>query len=394
MIGLMAAEFISSAGTSMTWLAIPWFVLLTTGSVAKMSLVYGVEVAPTILLGIPSGAIVQRFGARRTMLGCDLARAPLLAALPLLNASGGLSFPLLLVIVAAAGAFTSPYLACQRVVLPEIVGNEQGPVGQANTVVEAASNLGGLLGPAAGGLLIAAFGAMPVVWSDAGSYLAAFLVVLVGVRSRYEGPSAEEVERGIFAGVRHIVRDPVLRPVAVVVLLSGLWFPVLVVALPVLAFDHGADPRVAGWLFASLSGGTLLGSVISYRALARWPATTVGRFAIVWVAGSLCLLILPLPIAAVAAVLATASLLVPSANAPAFTLLTLAPEAVRAKVTTAVLTVNTAFMPLGYLIAGLVIAGYGLRAAFVVVALGATITAVLFVRVTLRVEGSRAFSDE
>jgi hypothetical protein len=77
---------------------------------------------------------------------------------------------------------------------------------------------------------------------------------------------------------------------------------------------------------------------------------------------------------------------VPSANAPAFTLLTLAPEGVRAKVTTAVLTLNTAVMSLGYLVGGVIIARLSIRTALVVVAALAFLTAAVFWRVSTRAE--------
>src|SRR2546425_6255311 len=60
---VVLAEVASSLGTEMTWLAIPWFVLASTGSPARMGLVFAAEAAPTALLGIPGGAVVQRFGA-------------------------------------------------------------------------------------------------------------------------------------------------------------------------------------------------------------------------------------------------------------------------------------------------------------------------------------------
>src|SRR5574340_713585 len=93
---LVAAEIVSTLGSRMTYLALPWFVLVTTGSPGKMSLVLAVEIAPMAVLGIPSGTVVQRLGARTTMLVSDFARAPLLAAIPLLDAAGALRFGLLL----------------------------------------------------------------------------------------------------------------------------------------------------------------------------------------------------------------------------------------------------------------------------------------------------------
>ena len=76
---LVLAETISVLGTRMTYLALPWFVLATTGSPSKMSLVLAAEILPMAILGIPSGVVVQGLGSRTTMLIADAARAPILA---------------------------------------------------------------------------------------------------------------------------------------------------------------------------------------------------------------------------------------------------------------------------------------------------------------------------
>jgi len=80
---LVVAETISVLGTRMTYLALPWFVLVTTGSPGKMSFVLAAELVPMAVLGIPSGAVVQRLGSRTTMLVADFARAPILVSTPL-----------------------------------------------------------------------------------------------------------------------------------------------------------------------------------------------------------------------------------------------------------------------------------------------------------------------
>ncbi|MDX6544906.1 MAG: hypothetical protein QOG02_680, partial [Gaiellales bacterium] len=68
---LLAAEVISTTGSQMTWLALPWFVLTTTGSASRMSFVVAAEVGAYVLFGVPAGAVVARLGARRTMLLTD-----------------------------------------------------------------------------------------------------------------------------------------------------------------------------------------------------------------------------------------------------------------------------------------------------------------------------------
>ena len=52
--GLLTAELVSFTGSAMTFVALPWFVLATTGSTAKMGWVLAAELAPIGLLGIPN----------------------------------------------------------------------------------------------------------------------------------------------------------------------------------------------------------------------------------------------------------------------------------------------------------------------------------------------------
>jgi hypothetical protein len=88
---LLAAQVISTSGTQMTFLALPWFVLTTTGSAARTGAVLAAELLPVGIFGIPSGTLVMRLGARRTMLLCDAARAPLITAIPILHWTGALT---------------------------------------------------------------------------------------------------------------------------------------------------------------------------------------------------------------------------------------------------------------------------------------------------------------
>ena len=87
-LALLSAEIISSLGAQMTFLALPWFVLTTTGSTTRMGIVLAAELLPIALLGIPSGTVVTRLGAVKAMLVCDLARIPLMVSIPLLYEAG------------------------------------------------------------------------------------------------------------------------------------------------------------------------------------------------------------------------------------------------------------------------------------------------------------------
>src|SRR5947208_12926120 len=117
LVALIAAELVSLTGSAMTFVALPWFVLATTGSTARMGWVLAAELAAIAIVGIPAGSLISRLGAKRTMLVSDAARGPLLLVIPILHASGHLSFPALLAVSFAIGAFSAPYFGSMRTVV-------------------------------------------------------------------------------------------------------------------------------------------------------------------------------------------------------------------------------------------------------------------------------------
>jgi Na+/melibiose symporter-like transporter len=263
LIALLTAEGVSSLGSQMTFLALPWFVLVTTGSAAKMSIVLAVEILPIALLGIPSGALITKLGARTTMVLGDAGRAPLMLAIPLLHETGLLSFPLLLVCVFALGCFIAPYFSAQRLILPELVGDDEATVAQANAVVEGTQRATALLGPAVAGILIAVIGASNVLYVDAASYFISFLILVTLVPRRPPVPQSDD-SRGLLAGIRFLFRDPLLRLLSVTALFLNMFGQMLSASLPVLAYeDFDRSSTVAGLFFAAFGAGSLVGVVLA-----------------------------------------------------------------------------------------------------------------------------------
>src|SRR5947209_7360761 len=125
---IVAAEVVSSIGSSMTVLALPWFVLVTTGSATKLGLVLGIGSIPFVTLPLPAGSLIARIGARQTMVIADAARLPLLAAIPALYSLDALSFPLLVVLVALTNVCLAAHMPAQRLILAEVVGDEESLV--------------------------------------------------------------------------------------------------------------------------------------------------------------------------------------------------------------------------------------------------------------------------
>src|SRR2546423_4082678 len=190
LLALLVAETVSTSGSEMTWLALPWFVLVTTGSPARMGFMVAAGVAGAALFGLPGGALLGRIGARRTMLVADACRTPLVLAVPLLHWAGALSYPLLLVLVFAESAFFGPYFAAQRVIVPELLGEDKAVVGRANALLQGATRITLILGPAIAGVLIGVLGAPAAAGPAAAAFGAPFVLAAVSaapMRARVGG---------------------------------------------------------------------------------------------------------------------------------------------------------------------------------------------------------------
>jgi MFS family permease len=382
-LALLTGELVSRLGSQFTSLALPWFVLVTTGSPTKMGLVFAAELVPVALFGIPAAAVVDRIGPKAAMLLADGVRAPIIAAVPFLHEVGGLSFGLILVLGGLHGLFSCAYFTCQRLILPAVVGEDEQTLAQANSLVEGASNVTSLAGPALAGVLIAFMGAANVMWLDAVSYVIAFALISVFVRVTREVHDEEE-SRGVRAGLRYLRGDGLVARASISSLTFGFLFPILAASFPVLAYrQYNHNPRVAGLLFSAIGAGQVVGSLLAYRLVTRLRPLRMAAFAAVFTAAPLWLLVPHLPLAVVGIALAICGASVPMINAPYLGLLsTRIPKALRGTVIQALLTINNIAGPLAFVIAGPLFVHAGLHAAYALIAALATFASVNFILAT------------
>ena len=385
-LALLAAEVVSTTGSQMTWLALPWFVLVTSGSATRMSLVVAAELAGLGLLGLPGGKLLGRLGARRTMLLCDGARAPLMLLLPLLHWAGGLSFGVLLATAAGLGALSAPYFAAQKVIVPELLGEDEALVSRATALFQGATRVTMLLGPLTAGVLIAAVSAPAVLVVDAATYAVAAALVALFVPRRPPLPAAGE-DRGVAAGLRFLVRERLLRVWTPVFAIGDAAWAAFFVAVPVLVVTRfDADPRVAGLLLASFGVGAVLGNVAAYRfLLGRLEGLTIIATCVMGQALPLWVLTAELPAAAYSAALLVSGIANGLVNPSIHTLMTLRiPPALRPTVMTSMVMLYALVQPLGVLGVGPVLDAFGARPVLVAFAATQTVAMAAIAVVSLR----------
>jgi MFS family permease len=353
LLPLCAAKLLSTFGSWLTVLALPWFVLVTTGSPVKMSAVLAAEFLGVAVLGLPSGAVVARIGVRRTMLVCDAARAPLMALVPLLHHAGWLNLPVLLVVSFGLGTFTAPYVSSQRLILADLLGPVRGAdeaaLARANSLIDGATRVAALAGPALGGVLIALLGPAEVLWIDAGTYLVSFLLLATFVRPKEKPAVRPGPAQGVMlAGLRHALSHRALRLFVLALGLVTLSVPAVFICLPVLVMSElGGDPRTLGLLTAANGAGLAAGSLVAVTMLSRIGTTVLAGAAVLQCA-PLWLLLAEHP-ALVASGLFLTGLATPVLAATLSTRVTLrTPASLRPHVMTAVTTVENIASFIGF----------------------------------------------
>jgi MFS family permease len=337
----------------MTWLALPWFVLTTTGSPARMAIVLAVESASLAVFGFLGGNIATTLGLRRTMLIADAVRAPLIALVPILHALDALSFPLLLVLVAAVTAVAVPSFASKTSMIPELVGEDEQVLAEANALVQAANRVTLILGPPLGGALIAVIGATNVLFVDAVTFLVAFALVglFVPAAGRIEH---DEESRSLAAGLRFLLRDRLLRPWTIAVVVSDVGWLVLFAAMPVLVLDRfGEQPELLGWIWGAWGLGAVLGSVVAFRIVAGIDRLLLASLGEVAMIAPLWLLLADVPPAAIVVAMCASGLANGLVNAPIHTIFLLrTPRALRPKVWSVIIVLTSVLGPLALGAAG------------------------------------------
>ena len=152
---LYSANAISYAGNVLTALAIPWFVLSSTGSASKTGLVAAFGMIPVIIAGVFGGTLVDRFGFKRCSIAADLASGTTVAAIALCHALGVLSFPLLLILVFAGALLDAPGQTSRSALVPNLAAMAGETIDRASATLQAVERGSRLVAAPIAGLLIA-----------------------------------------------------------------------------------------------------------------------------------------------------------------------------------------------------------------------------------------------
>nr|WP_042192034.1 MFS transporter [Kibdelosporangium sp. MJ126-NF4]CEL20442.1 putative efflux transporter protein [Kibdelosporangium sp. MJ126-NF4]CTQ97667.1 putative efflux transporter protein [Kibdelosporangium sp. MJ126-NF4] len=373
LLALLGAFGISHAGSVMTLLAIPWFVLQTTGSGLQTGVVTAAETVGLLASSILSGPVIDRFGARGISVLADVAAMVAVGTIPLADATVGLSLPLLTVLAGLAGLTRAPGDTAKRVLLPGAIFVAGTTLERGSGAADAMIRIGRTLGAPLAGTMIVVIGAPGVLLLDAATFLAAALLTGLFVRVREEVVLTEP--GGYFGwlstGLRYVRRDRlILAIIGTVAIMNALDAGLNAVLQPAFSARVIDGSVLLGELMGVFGLGAAAGSVLYGWWGARWGrwatftvcALCAGapRFLLLWMQPSVPLLLFGFFLCGLTAgslnpVLVTVELM-------------RIPPHLRARVLGAGEAGVLAMMPVGALVAGVLLDGIGLEATLLVFA--------------------------
>jgi predicted MFS family arabinose efflux permease len=264
---LWAAQSISQLGDQITLLALPLVAVLTLdASAAQMGLLVAAELMPHLLFSLFAGVWIERSRRRRRlMIVADVARALLLASVPLAAALGVLSFPQLYAVAFAAGTFAVMFDISWPTLFVAVVPRRD--VVDANSKMSLSRALSFVVGPSAAGFLVQALTAPVTLLVDAFSFLGSALFL---TRLRAQEPPVEEDGNGVLGslrdGLRFVLRDELIRSdlacAATVNLFNFVFYAIFVLYA---TRELGVAPGTLGIALGLGAVGGIIGALIAPR---------------------------------------------------------------------------------------------------------------------------------
>lgn len=281
---LFAANAVSLVGNVFTLIAIPWFVLQTSGSATQTGITGFFAIAPAVLAGFLGGALIDRLGYKRTSVIADLASSVTTALIPLLYFTVGLEFWQLLVLVFLGSLLDAPGGTARSALLPELAEQAGMPIERATSLTHVIERGANLVGAPLAGLLISVIGTQNVLWLDAASFLvsAGIVSLVIAAPAIVKKEAASSNYFGEMQdGFRFILRDRLILAIVVMVMLTNFLDAIFWgVVRPVYVKQVFGEALNLGLLIAANGGGAVIGGLIFAAIGHRLPRhlTFVGAF--------------------------------------------------------------------------------------------------------------------
>lgn len=277
LFSLLGANGVSQVGNMAATLAIPWFVLETTGSAAQTGLSASVLFVGAVLPPALGGPLADRMGFKRTSVVFDIFAAVAAVAIPALHFTGLLAFWHLLLLVFIVSSCNGQGDSGRLALTPALAELAGMHLERANAAERSVNRFGQFAGPVLAGILIPLVGASNVLVLDAATFVVSAFLVALGVPSTSPVVEIEQAEpRGylsdLMEGLRFIWNHRLIRWMLFIVAWGNLLLiPLVVVVLPVYAQTYWGSAAGVGAVLGTFGAGALTGTLVFGVSGRNWP---------------------------------------------------------------------------------------------------------------------------
>jgi MFS family permease len=267
LIVLLAANAISLTGNVLSMLAVPWFVLETTGSAARTGVAAFASTLPVVISATFAGSLIDRIGLRGTSVLSDLVSGLLVLTIPTLYLTAGLAYWVLLVLLFARWLLATPGETAREAMVPDLAARAGLPMERAAAAYDGAYRGAKMVGAPLAGLLIVWIGPTLLLLVDGSTFLLSAGLIRRGIPHTARAEAGSGYLGDLREGLAFLWHDRLLRSVVAMVLVTNLLDTGLgQVLIPLYARDVAHDPRAFGLLVGAVGAGAVAGTV-AYGAL-------------------------------------------------------------------------------------------------------------------------------
>ncbi|NEA33421.1 MFS transporter [Streptomyces sp. SID13031] len=268
---LVSGLFVSSTGGWVQRIAQDWLVLTLTGSATAVGITTALQFLPTLLLGLYGGVIADRFPKRKVLLVTQATMGTAAAILATLAFVGSVQVWQVYSLALFLGLATAVDNPTRQSFVTELVGKER--LRNAISMVSSTFQLGSLIGPALGGVLLGTVGTGWAFALNAVTFFGSISALLMmrehempGLQAARRASAGIRIRDGLRDGVRYAFHEPAVRWAIALVGVYGMFtisLPVTLTAFADRVFHTGATGY--GVLNSVVAVGSLTGALLSAR---------------------------------------------------------------------------------------------------------------------------------
>lgn len=271
-------QTISNLGSSITLFALPLLVFKLTGSALNLGISTAAEFVPYLLFGLLLGAWMDRVNRKRMMILTDIARAAIIATIPLAASFGMLTVWWIYVVGFVHSTLTICFEAGQFAAIPKIVDQED--IVTANGRIQASYSGASVIGPLLAGVLITSMPVSTMMYFDALSFvISAGSLALIRAsfnQRKDETAKVTHIGQDVIEGLRYVLGHPVLRNISLMMALVNFVGATKYSQLVLFAKERlqASDTQV-GILYAAGSIGIVVLALTAGPLRKRWSFSKV-----------------------------------------------------------------------------------------------------------------------